>query len=82
MSVPFPDVVGSSSALAAKGETGLALGGASGSGAFVEGVFVSRDTHALASPPSCDEMMEKLKHIPRFSMLIYLLQRCLKLQKW
>lgn len=82
VSVPFPDVVGSSNALATKGKTSLALGGASGSGASVKGVFVSRDTHAPASPPSCDEMMEKLKRIPRFSMLIYLLQRCLKLQKW
>lgn len=66
VSVPSPDVAGSSSALAAEGEIGLALGGASGSGAFVEGVFVNRDTHAPASPPSCDEMMEKLKRIPRF----------------
>lgn len=66
VSVPSPDVAGSNSALAVEGETGLALGGASGNGASIEGVFVSRDTHAPASPPSCDEMMEKLKHIPRF----------------
>lgn len=66
VSVPSPDIAGSNSALAAEGETGLTLGGASGSGASVEGVFVSRDTHAPASLPSCDEMMEKLKRIPCF----------------
>lgn len=67
MSVPSPDVAGSSSVLVVEGETGLTLGGAFGSNASVDGVFVNRDTHAPTSPPSCDEMVEKLKRIPRFS---------------
>lgn len=56
----------SNNALATEGEIGLALGGASGSCASVEEVFVSRDTPAPASSPNCDEMMEKVKRIPRF----------------
>lgn len=66
VSMPSPDITGSSNALAAEGETGLALGGASGSGASIEEVFVSRDTLTPVSPPNCDEMMEKVKRIPRF----------------
>lgn len=63
--MPSLDVVGSNNALTADGKTSPTLGGASDSTAPTEGVFVIRDTPALASPPSCDEMMEILKCISR-----------------
>ncbi|KAL6312552.1 hypothetical protein AAG906_029548 [Vitis piasezkii] len=46
---------------------GPTLGGASGGAAPVEEVLDQKDTHASVFPPSWDEMMDILKHVPCFT---------------
>lgn len=59
--------MGPSSVPATEKEAGSAPGGASGGATPTEEVSDQKDTPAPAFPPSWDEMIEILKHVPCFT---------------
>ena len=69
MVVPQSNVAGPSSAPATEKEAGLTTGEAPGDAAPVERVSDEKDSPVPvpATPPSWDEMMEMLKHVPCFT---------------
>lgn len=71
VAVPLSDVLGSSSVLTVERETsgkeaGSATGEALDGVAPADEALDKKDTPALASPPSWDEMMEMLNHVSCF----------------
>lgn len=59
--------MGPNSVPAAEKEAGSALGGASGGATPTEEVSDQKDTPAPTFPPSWDEMIEMLRHVPCFT---------------